>query len=232
LIQRLLLGRGIWSFRDLQNEGLGGVQILNGKLDTGFERSYRMWVRLLLNGSRLCAIAGNDAHGNFNRFRQIGIPFWTIREEEYQLFGKWRTGVSVDGRLSEKSVLLALTRGRAIMTDGPVVQMSAVDSDGQIGGIGETVFAESVRLSIDVLSSEEFGEINAVRVLVGKAGNTFEQTALRFEGNQGFGVHKDFSLERRAMSYVRIEVTTSGLGSCDGKSHFCFTNPIWIDSQS
>jgi hypothetical protein len=231
-LQRLFLGRGVWSFRDLQNEGLAGLQIVNGQLDVGFEQSYRTWVRLLLRGSRMSAIAGNDAHGNFNRFRQIGIPFLTIREHHHQLFGKWRTGIFIEGALSEKSVLLAFARGHAIMTDGPVVQMSAMGSDGQIIGIGGTIRADSVRLSIDVLSSEEFGEIDAVRVIVGKVGTTKERTAFRFEGNQGFGLQKDFSLDRTSANYVRVEVTTSGSGNCDGKPHFCFTNPIWIDSQA
>ena len=229
-LQRLLFGRGVWSFRDLKNEGLSGLQALNGTLDVGFERSYRMWVRLLLSGSRLCAIAGNDAHGNFNRYRQIGIPFFTIREEEHQLFGKWRTGIFTEGPLSEKSVLLALARRRAIMTDGPVVQMSAMRSDGQISGIGDTVLAESLHLSIDILSSEEYGKINAVRVIVGKVGDAIERSALRFEGDQGFILHKDVSLERTALDYARIEVATSESGSYDGKPHFCYTNPIWIDS--
>jgi hypothetical protein len=231
-LQRLLLGRGVWSFQDLRNEGLAGLQILNGKLDDGFQQSYRMWVRLLLSGSRPCAIAGNDAHGNFNRYRQIGIPFLTIREQHHQLFGKWRTGIFVEGALSEKSVLLALARGHAIMTDGPVAQMTATSSDGQIIGIGGSIRADSIRLSIDVLSSEEFGQIDAVRVIVGKVGTTIEQTAFRFEGNQGFSLQKDFSLDRVSANYVRVEVTTSGAGNCDGKPHFCFTNPIWIDSQA
>jgi len=156
----------------------------------------------------------------------------TIREEEHQLFGKWRTGIYTKDSISERAVLLALARGQAIMTDGPVVQMSAVSSDGQISGIGDTVLGESLQLSFDVLSSEEFGEITAVRVIVGKVGNTVERTAHRFEGNQGFGLHKDISFERPAISYVRIEVTTSASGSSDGKAHFCLTNPIWIDSRS
>ena len=231
-LQRLLLGRGTWSPSDLKTDGLAGLQIMNGKFDVGFERSYRMWVRLLLSGRKLRAIAGNDAHGNFNRYRQIGIPFMTIREEEHQLFGKWRTGIRVKGPLSENSVLLALARGRAIMTDGPVVEMSAVSSVGQNGGIGDIVLAESLHLSIEILSTAEFGEISAVRVVVGKAGQATERTALRFEGNQGFSLHKDFSLERSAASYVRVEVATSGTGSYDGKQHFCFTNPIWIDSPA
>jgi hypothetical protein len=230
-LQRLLLGRGVWSFRDLQNEGLAGLQIINGKLDVGFEQSYRVWVRLLLSGSRVSAIAGNDAHGNFNRFRQIGIPFLTIREHQHQLFGKWRTGIFIEGDLSEKSVLLALRQGRSIMTDGPVVQMTAMSSDGQLVGIGGTIRADSVHLSIDILSSEEFGQIVAIRVIVGKVGTAIEQTAFRFEGNQGFGLQKDFSLDRTSANYVRVEVTTSDSGNCDGKPHFCFTNPIWIDSQ-
>ena len=231
-LQRLLLGRGAWSFRDLQNEGLAGLQIVNGKLDVGFEQSYLTWVRLLLRGSRMSAIAGNDAHGNFNRFRQIGIPFLTIREHHHQLFGKWRTGIFIEGSLSEKSVLLALARGHAIMTDGPVVRMSAISSDGQIIGTGGTIRANSIRLNVDVLSSEEFGEIDAVRVIVGKVGAVTEQTAFRFEGNQGLSLQKDFSLDHDSANYVRVEATTSSLGNCDRKPHFCFTNPIWIDSPA
>ena len=231
-LQRLLLGRGVWSFRDLRNEGLAGLQIVNGKLDAGFEKSYQMWVRLLLSGSRVSAIAGNDAHGNFSRFRQIGIPFLTIREQQHQLFGKWRTGIFIEGALCEESVLLALAQGRTIMTDGPAVQMSAMSSDGQIVGIGGTIRGDSIRLSIDILSSEEFGQIDAVRVIVGKADATIEQAAFRFEGNQGFSLQKDFSLDRVSANYVRVEVTTSASGNCDGKKHFCLTNPIWIDVKA
>jgi hypothetical protein len=230
-LQRLLLGRGSWSIHDFRHEGLTGLQILNGKFDIGFERSYGMWIKLLLGGSRLCAIAGNDAHGNFNRYRQIGIPFLTIREEEYQLFGKCRTGIYVDDGLSEKSVLRSLAQGLAIMTDGPVVRLSATNPSGQISRIGGGAAAESLHLSLDVLSSLEFGEINAVRVIVGKVGNFAEQTAFRFEGNQGFSINKDVSLNRASISYVRIEVTTATSGTYDGKAHFCFTNPVWIDSS-
>jgi hypothetical protein len=231
-LQRLLLGRGVWLFRDLQNEGLAGLQIINGKLDAGFEQSYRMWIRLLLSGAKAFAIAGNDAHGNFNRFRQIGIPFLTIREEHYQLFGKWRTGIFLDGPLSEESVILALAHGHTIMTDGPVVQMAAMSSHGQVSRIGEITFGDSMSVTVDVLSSEEFGEINAIHVIIGKVGSTGEQTAFRFEGNQGFIVQKDFSLDRASASYVRVEVTTSGSGNCDGKQHCCFTNPIWISAKA
>jgi hypothetical protein len=231
-LQRILLGRGIWSFSDLRNEALAGLQILNGKLDIGFENSYRAWIRLLLAGIKTCAIAGNDAHGNFNRYRQIEIPFLRIRESDQQLFGKWRTGLYVEGPLSEESILRVLGQRGAIMTDGPVVWMSARNSGGQISGIGETVLAETIDLSVEILSSEEFGEINAVRVIVGKVGRAGEQTAFRFEGNQGFSIHKEFSLERTAASYVRVEAATSQGGSCDGKQHYCFTNPIWIDAAA
>jgi hypothetical protein len=232
LLQRLLLGRGVWSFRDLQNEGLAGMQILNGKNDIGFKRSYRMWVRLLLSGCKLCAISGNDAHGNFNRYRQIGIPFLSIREKDHQIFGKWRTGVFVEGPLSEKEILVALAGGHAIMTDGPVVHLRASSSDRQVSNVEGYFRGETLLLSIAVLSSEEFGEINVVRVIVGKVGNAVERIAFRFEGNQGFSIHKEVALEQSSISYARIEVGTSESGSYDGRQHFCFTNPIWIDGPA
>ena len=230
LLQRLLLGRGIWSAADLENEGLAGLQLINGKIDPGFRSSYSTWVRLLLNGKKLCAIAGNDAHGNFSRYRQIGIPFLTIREREYQLFGKWRTGVFFDGRLSEKEVVSALADGRSIITDGPVAQIAAafaaIDSETH----SERVESASLTFRIEAQSSAEFGELISVKVIAGRGGDAEERVAFHFDGDRGFSFQQSVSLDRSSLSYLRLEVETSASTSSDQNTHFCFTNPLWIDS--
>lgn len=227
-LQRLLLGRGIWSDLDLHHDGISGLQILNGKLDEGFRRGYRSWIHQLLGGRQLCAIAGNDAHGNFNRFRQVGIPFFAIREEDHQIFGKMRTGLFLGEQLSEHAVLESLKEGSAILTDGPVARLSAGWRDAQESGSGATARGDSLGLDLEVFSSSEFGEITSIKIIVGKVGEATERTAFRFDGHQGFDLRKQFSIRRPAISYVRVEVLTSEDNTFDQKQHFCFTNPIWI----
>jgi hypothetical protein len=232
LLQRVLLGRGIWSYRDLENDALAGLQILNGKIDSGFKQSYRTWVRLLLAGRRSYAIAGNDAHGNFNRYRQIGFPFFSIKEHHDQLFGKWRTGIFVNGRFDEKELLKSMVKGRLIISDGPIVRISAVAPRGRTIDIGDTFRGKDVEILITAASSHEFGELNSVRVCVGKKGNATENIAFRFDGRMGYAWEKSLSLEVASPSYVRVEVSSSPARSFDGKSHFCYTNPIWLQPNA
>jgi hypothetical protein len=228
ILQRILLGRGIWSYCDLEHAALAGLQILNGRTDSGFERSLRTWVRLLLAGRKTLAIAGNDAHGNFNRYRQIGFPFLSIKEHHDQLFGKWRTGIFVNEMLNEQTLLNAMVKGRLIISDGPIVRMSAVNSQGQKAEIGDTIRGENVEILITAASSEEFGEMNSVKVYVGNKGNEEENPALRFDGSLGHNWERSFLLDVTTSSYVRVEVKSSPAKSFDRKSHYCYTNPIWL----
>lgn len=227
-LQRLLLRRGIWEDRDLALEEMTGMQIINGRLDESFRKGYLSWIRLLLSGKKLFAIAGNDAHGNFNRFRQIGIPFISIRESSDQIFGKMRTGIFVDDKCSEPALLRALSTGAMIMTDGPVARLS-----GPVSGVDpvrnvEIVRADTIAVDIEALSNFEFGEITSVSVIVGRTGDNSEKTAFRFDGNHGYSLRKRVSMKQSALDYVRVEVWTSASGSFDGKQHFCLTNPTWI----
>ena len=80
-LQRMLLHRGKWHKQDIAYPKLSGTQFANGQLSNGFKEGYRQWITALLQGRRLFVIAGNDAHGNFNRFRQISIPFFKIHRD-------------------------------------------------------------------------------------------------------------------------------------------------------
>jgi hypothetical protein len=48
---------------------------------------------MLLTGKRCHIYAGNDAHGNFNRFRQVKLPILRLWEREAHLFGRVTTRV-------------------------------------------------------------------------------------------------------------------------------------------
>lgn len=228
-LQRLLLSRGIWEDADLALDGMTGFQMINGRLDACFQNGYQAWTRLLLQGKKLYVLAGDDAHGNFNRYRQIGVPFVSIRERDDQIFGRMRTGLFVDGQINESTLLWSLRHGLAILTDGPIARMTAKTETEEVAEIGGSVRGNKLELTIEALSTPEFGEISSVAVVVGKVGTTAEQTAYTFGGNQGFTLHKQLALSQAAVSYVRVEIWTSAINAFDHQRHFCITNPIWLD---
>ena len=135
LLQRLLLNRGKWLEHDISNPKLTGIQFANGQLSKGFKSGYQQWIKALLQGKRIFLLAGNDAHGNFNRFRQVGIPFFKINESQNQIFGKMRTGVFLDS-LSEENILNSLRLGISIITDGPIINLRVISSQDKISSIG------------------------------------------------------------------------------------------------
>jgi hypothetical protein len=229
VLQRLLLSRGSWLDRDLQAQGLNGIQFANGFLDKGFRAGKESWIRLLLSGRHVIALGGNDAHGNFNRFRQVGFPFLKIKEMDHQLFGGMRTGVIVEGKVSEEAILHGLRNGSVIVSDGPVARISLREPTGATAGLGGAAKGKSQKLSLDARSSAEFGELARVNVLVGEIGTAEEKLVDKAEGNLGFDVTRDIALEVLKPSYVRVELFTIRQSLSKAQPHWCITNPIWIE---
>ncbi|MBN2365265.1 MAG: hypothetical protein EH225_04495, partial [Calditrichaeota bacterium] len=93
LSQKIMLNRGIWSRKDLENSRLNAIQIANDLHDSWFEETRNFWIQLLLSGRKIGIIAGNDSHGNFNCFRQISIPFLKMTYSRNHLLGQARTAV-------------------------------------------------------------------------------------------------------------------------------------------
>jgi hypothetical protein len=228
-LERLLLHRGTWSDRDIANPNLSGIQFANGQLSGGFSEGYNQWINALLQGRRLFALAGNDAHGNFNRFRQIGIPFLKIREMEHQLFGKMRTGVFVHS-LSEDLILNSIRSGMSILTDGPVANMRVLSSIHRMSSLGCTYSGSRHTVLLEILSSTEYGSIESFKVFRGNIGQ--KETEFVFEKQvNGYSLDLKFSFTTEAESYIRAEIWTSAKDSSDGQIHFCITNPIWFTQK-
>jgi hypothetical protein len=76
--QWVLIKRGKWEWEDIILPHINGLQILNGSLDEGFFSGIQIWKKLLLEGYQKFIYAGNDAHGNFNFFRQIKTPMISL----------------------------------------------------------------------------------------------------------------------------------------------------------
>lgn len=228
LLQKVLLGRGQWQLEDLLSPGLTGVQFLNGTTGSGYEKGKELWKRALLAGAHLVLIAGNDAHGNFNRFRQIGIPFLTIRESGIQIFGKMRTAVFVRGKKTETTILHALRSGDSIITDGPIVRLDIRSrNDSLHGTMGGHYVAREVIIEAQAESSPEFGVIRHVRLFRGRIGE-HEEDLLFEEGPAAYTTRVRLPLSIQAPLYIRAEIRTSGKGTFDGLPHFCLTNPVWL----
>jgi hypothetical protein len=226
LLQRLLLRRGKWHQQDLIHSQLTGIQFVNGHVSDGFWQGYHQWIEALLEGKRIYVLAGDDAHGNFNRFRQIGIPFLKIRETGHQLFGKMRTGVYIES-LSEQNILQAIHSGRTIVTDGPAVNLLVDTPTHEISSIGETVIGNKHSVSLEISSSNEYGSIDSIKVLIGNIGAN-ETAVVSEKLYREYTVKRSFALEIGKMSYIRAEVWTSSSDSNDAQPHFCLTNPVWL----
>ncbi len=225
-LQRLLLRRGKWLQQDFIHPQLTGIQFVNGYVSDGFWEGYRQWIEALLEGKQIFVLAGDDAHGNFNRFRQIGIPFLKIRETGHQLFGKMRTGVYLES-LSEENILSAIHSGKTIVTDGPAINLFINSPTHQISSIGKIITGDTHSVSLEVSSSSEYGSIDFVKVFMGSTG--VRETVVIYEKLfQKYTITRNFSLEIKRKSYIRAEVWTSSSDSNDAQPHFCLTNPIWL----
>jgi hypothetical protein len=213
----------------MDQSGLAGLQILNGDADEAFLHGLECWITLLLRGRKIFIAAGNDAHGNFNRFKQIGIPFFTIREHERQLFGKMRTAVGSDS-IMEASVLEALQIGRTVITNGPLVIFAIINEFGETAEIGQQICGARLQLHIHGITTEEFGAFYELKIVSGRIGTENEVISIRRRFSEIYELDVKIDLEvhhSQSISYVRLEGLTKhpAGGAANG---FCYTNPIWI----
>lgn len=224
LLQKWLLRRGIWTESDYRLQGLMAAQFWNGDKEMFLREGLPHWISLLLDGLMLTLIAGNDAHGSFNRFRQIGTPHLSFREEQREIFGAARTGVLITGGLSPATVLEAIRQGRIICTDGPFGDLELSNSE-QILHIGEQTSINKGELRVRLLSSPSFGAIHRAELITGDT-SLKKETRKRLETPSGsFQFCQTLNLSGLPMpGYIRLEVATR-LGA---KSSHCFTNPIYL----
>ena len=218
--QKRLIRRGNWHREDLLYEGLSGLQFWNGKRDAGLMRGRKAWIDLLLEGKRVFALGGDDAHGNFNRFRQIRVPFVTMRESDQQRFGAVRTALYLPDGLSELGMLEALRAGRSMITDGPFVAFQLEGEGGEQVCIGGEIPCGKLWLELEAETTGEFGDFCEIVLYRGDIAQGREEVFQRWTRK-----------ERRLSVRTKVEVVGPGYLRAEGKTqrgHWCLTNPIWI----
>lgn len=225
-LERVLVRRGKWEDKDYRHARLNGLQIWNGT-EAGFNEGKQKWVQLLLQGRRLFISGGNDAHGNFNRFRQIGFPFFTMRENRHYLFGEVRTGVYLEHGLSLNKLLEALKNGRMVVTDGPFANFWLRNEVNQLARMGDSICGRKFTTEIECRSTPEFGDLKEVKIYRGdllekkeSLIKTSKYFSKPYEQLIEFKIH-----EKINPSYLRAELYSE----LSGKIFKCLTNPIWIN---
>tara|TARA_B100000315_G_C14595769_1_gene599118 strand:+ start:13415 stop:15034 length:1620 start_codon:yes stop_codon:yes gene_type:complete len=226
-LERLLLNRGWWEKEDYEVENVHGYQILNGFFDKGFKHGLKLWTAQLLKGRKKFIYAGNDAHGNFNSFRQVKIPMLNLWSHSDQILGKCRTGILIDGTPNIENIISALRKGSCVISNGPLLTITA-ESESFGTKIGGIIKGDNIVVKLNCLSNPELGTIRCVILHYGEIGSSSEIELVREEpDDQVYTKLIQHNLQKiNSPGYIRgILITTSP----DGELFRCYTNPIWID---
>lgn len=208
-LQKLLLNRGPWRQEDLHPK-LSGLQIANGHNIEEVETGLDMWGEALDAGKRFALWAGNDAHGNFNKYRQVGLPMWNLVENDYHILGRQFTGIH--SPLGTNGPLDALREGCTYISDGPGIDLVV---DGVRPGGSVKAGVKTVR--VQAVSSPEFGMMDNVEIVVDSGEDIPPFPVMMMDPYGGIG---EFELPL-IHGYVYARTVTD-------KQHFCVTSPVYV----
>ena len=169
-LQKLFFKRGKWLFKDLILDHIDGLQILNGEIDDGFIDGLNIWKKLILCGYKKFIYAGNDAHGNFNKYRQIKMPMISVLEKDSQIFGECRTGiVRVNNKNSIESTIRGLKHGNCFVTNGPAITISILHENINYH-MGDTIISDRININLKFNSNKELGKKGKIIIYFGQIG--------------------------------------------------------------
>jgi hypothetical protein len=180
--QKIFLRRGEWGESDLCGK-LGGVQAVNGNFGGSWIRGKQLWVSMLLKGQKIPVLAGSDAHGDFNRYRAIAVPFLRLYENRDRYMGFVRTGV-YGKRIDAKGIVDGIRDGETFITNGPYAAICDIRRpDIPLVGSKKSVLGmdndTANHLCVRAVSTEEFGLIRVITVIMGIVGKTEENIIMR-----------------------------------------------------
>jgi hypothetical protein len=225
LMQFLFLNRGIWTQKDIDTNAITGVQAFNGSYKGAWERGKKLWITALQKGKKLALIAGNDAHGDFNRYRAIKTPFISILENNERFMGFGKTGVYSRYR-SEQSILDCIKTGKTFITTGPFANICDASNPSVSFISFEKLAASQTSLLLIVKSSVEFGYIIQVSLFAYYENNDNE--SLLFTKKYTDNLHdisESFTLPSDCLPvYIRLEASTR---TTDNRNFKAFTSACY-----
>jgi hypothetical protein len=165
MLERLLLGRGSWDAVDV-SEKVDIFQALNNGFVRSWFRARRLWIELLLSRRRLPLAAGNDSHGDFNRYRSVGVPFLSVHEDPRRYLSYSRTGI-YGNPTTMAAITEGLRQGRTFVTTGPFLDLHPPDSPHTTLVGGDVRLTRCRTITVSITSSYEYGFPCLLRVFRG-----------------------------------------------------------------
>jgi hypothetical protein len=222
LAQRFILRRGIWDKEDCMLPQLDALQILNDNSDFSLNKSMTLWKDILLTGRKIGISAGNDAHGNFNCYRQIDIPFLSMKYHQQHLLGKARTAVLVE-KFTKRNLLEALKNHQNVISTGPLA-IFQLEGKG-IASIGHNYHAgPGDKIKVFAKSIPEYGFWREINLFFGQYLSKDEKRQqIPIQKNKLF-IKTEFNFPSFSVDYIRLEAFTD-------LDNLCFSNPIWIEKS-
>jgi hypothetical protein len=179
-----------------------GIEVWNARFSADDRLAVRYWDKLLRRGHRVTATGGSDLHQTGRRGVGPGTPTTIIGAEA----------------LSRKAIVKALRAGRVTISagpDGPELYVEARGPQGQVGGIGDTIYGrdtDEVHLRVHALRGRG-GQLTMI------AGGQ-RWTAPHLMGDDPVDVHVPIGRG----TYARFELRAARLGS----RMLALTNPVWL----
>lgn len=208
-LEKCFFNRGRWNIDDI-HPGIKALQIANGGDDSELRDSLHFWAQCLKAGKRVSVWGGSDAHGNFNYYRQVGLPMWHLAENDRHVLGRNFTGVYAPCGID--SLQKGLAEGNTYISNGPGVKIT-------VNGIfpGGSVEAGMKDVRVEAISSVEFGRMDSVEII-----HLREEELVRKE----FKSEKNYDLK----SHFKLDLP-EGFIVCRMKTEkggFCYSSPIHI----
>jgi hypothetical protein len=220
--QKVFLQRGEWTIKDATSN-LDGMQVYNSGFGAPFDIGMSLWKKMLQAGCKVPILAGNDGHGDFNRYRALAVPFISIKDNPDRYFGRGKTGIYGSCR-SVADVMNRIRTGATFITTGPFVSISASPVVGDSSISNEPLSGDITALTVHGISTPEFGALKSMTVYAGEPGASSEKPVLSqlydqpvFKTTERF----DITSLRKQLIYLRAEITTT-------TSARALTSPIYF----
>jgi hypothetical protein len=226
-LQQFFLNRGHWTEADYVQD-LTGIQGVNDGFGTSWHRARQLWVKELLKGHKLSLVAGNDAHGDFNRYRYISMPFISIAENSTRYFGCCKTGI-YGNPVSRLDCLKELRAGKTCITTGPFLNITTqVAPDVSLISNNDHALADISSITIHLISSPEYGFPIRLTVFTGTYGANKETILCtrHYESHEKYHITEDIFLKQHTeKGYLRTEAECK---TANGIVHYAATSPCYI----
>lgn len=224
-MQKFFLNRGIWTEKE-RLDLLDGYQALNSGYYKSWSRAKSLWLNQLNKGIRLPLLGGNDAHGDFNRYRALSVPFIQIYEGFQRFMGHGKTGIY--GKIkSDQDILNCIRNGATFITTGPYLSINKVSAPDESIISNKTLPYNGNDLIIHAISSFESGKILKLKVFKGVISEGEKPVLVKHYKETIYEIREPLTgIDLNGNCYLRAELTSI---LPDGETFEAFTSPCYFN---